>query len=256
MVLCNKDGIPTECARLLAVYHRVIESLAPGARYFEVLGDEWKPAQMAIDDLLAVLVRSPRNTHYGWVWYGSVTNGGRKIGSSTGRATWIDDLLDALIDGPSVSRLHEMASGLVERDEIADLIVRGAFLCAATRQPLEFTLDHLLTGKTGPGWKIAEAWCLAQNQPTTPAGGPIARAMVAQSQAFRRALRRTVDEHDPASLAAFLLRLAEACLDAPEPGPAAVPVLRCTLNSLGFLAGAQDRHSASARDASLTMVRC
>jgi hypothetical protein len=46
-----------------------------------------------------------------------------------------------------------------------------------------------------------------------------------------------VSQRDPSILAAYLLRLSEAFIAAPDPGAAAMPVLRRVLGSLGFLAG-------------------
>ena len=237
MVLLRKDGAPTEYARLLGVYHHMLEDLDPGVAYVEVVGIEWQPATAVLGELLAALLRSPLEVSYVWVFHGSVTVGGQKMGSSTGEVMWIDDLLDEVIASPGVDALHDLAHGAVRREEIADMAVRGAFLCSPTAQPLAFALERLVEGRSGPGWTIAEAWCRAQ-QPQKPwRTAPVARTAVVQSHLYRRSLHRSVEKLDVANLTAYLLSLSEACLAAPAPGPAAAPILRRVLSSLGFLAG-------------------
>jgi hypothetical protein len=59
MVLLREDGAPTEYARLLGVYHRMLEDLEPGAAYVEVVGIEWQPATSVLGELLEALLRSP-----------------------------------------------------------------------------------------------------------------------------------------------------------------------------------------------------
>jgi arginyl-tRNA synthetase len=235
MVLLRKDGAPTEYARLLGTYHRMLEDLDPSAVYVEVVGIEWQPATAVLGELLGMLLESPREERYRWVFHGSVTRGGQKMGSSAGEVMWIDDLLDAVAAGPAVAALQELAGGAAGAEELADMVVRGAFLCAPTAQPLEFARDHLVEGRRGPGWTIAEAWCRAQ-RPHEPGRTALpARTAVIQSQLYRRSLRRAVQERDAASLATYLLGLSEACLAAPAPGPAAAAMLRCVLGSLGFV---------------------
>jgi arginyl-tRNA synthetase len=256
MVLLRQDGAPTEYARLLGVYHRMLEDLDPDAVYVEVVGIEWQPATAVLGELLAALLRSPHDTRYLWVFHGSVTVGGRKMASSNGEVMWIDDLLDEIAAGPGIAALQELAHGAAGREELADMVVRGTFLCSPTAQPLEFGLDHLLEGPPGPGWTIAEAWCRAQGPQIPARTAPVARTAVVQSQLYRRSLLRAVQKRDAAKLATYLLGLSEACLAAPEPGAAAAPILRGTLRSLGFVVGNQRprqrdggwSHHASHRD--------
>ena len=237
MVLLRKDGAPTEYARLLGVYHRMLEDLTPGGTYIEVVGIEWQPATAVLGELLAALLRSPRDVSYAWVFHGSVTVGGQKMGSSTGDVMWIDDLLNEVAAGPGVAALQELAHGAVGREALADIVVRGTFLCSPTAQPLAFAFEQLLEGPPGPGWTIAEAWCRAQGHHSSGTTAPLARTAVVQSQLFRRSLLRMVERRDAASVASYLLGVSEACLSAPDPGPAAVPILRHALSSLGFIAG-------------------
>ena len=239
MVLLRKDGSPTEHARLLGAYDRVLEDLDPGGAYVEVAGIEWQPSIAVLRELLATLGRSPRNEAYVWVFHGFLTVGGQKMGSSAGGVVWIDDFLDEVAAGPGVLALEELADGAAGREELADLVVRGTLLCSPTARPLAFVFEHLVEGRPGPGWTIAEAWCRAQRppglEPRPPRTAPVARTAVVQSQLYRASLRRAVEKLDVASLANYLLGLSEACLAAPAPGPAAAPMLRCVLRSLGFL---------------------
>jgi arginyl-tRNA synthetase len=244
MVLVRGDGAPTEYARLLGVYHQMLQDLEPGAVYIEVVGLEWQPPDAALSELLAALA-SDSDGRYAFVFHGAVTVGGQKMGSSTGRVTWIDDLLDEVAGGPGVGALHELCDGAVGRAELADMVVRGSFLCSPTVRPLAFELDNLLERGLNPGWTIAHAWCRAQSSCEPAIAQPIARTAVVQSQLYRRSLLRAVHKRDPATLATYLLGLCEACLAAPSPSPAAAPVLERVLGSLGFLvAGRQYQQHA------------
>ena len=237
MVLLRKDGVPTEYARLLGIYHRVLQDLDPGAVYVEVVGIEWQTPTAVLRELLTKLPQGPRDDAYVWIFHGSVTDGGRKMGSSTGDVVWIDDLLDEVAAGPGVAALEELAGGGVGPAELADLLVRGTFLCSPTAQPLAFAFEHLVEGRSGPGWTIAEAWCRAQRPQKPGRTAPVARTAVVQSQLYRQSLHRAVEKLDVANLTAYLLNLSEACLAAPTPGPAAASMLQRVLRSLGFLAG-------------------
>jgi arginyl-tRNA synthetase len=237
MVLLREDGIPTEYARLLGAYDGVLESLDPAASYIEVVGIEWHQPLLALRELLATLPESPRVDAYDCILHGSVTNGGQKMGSSTGEVLWIDDLLDQVARSSRVAALEVLSGNAVSKDELADLVVRGAFLYSPPAQPLPFSVKRLIETASGPGWTIAEAWCQAQ-QPCAPDDtAPRTRTAIVQSLLYRRTLRLAVERREVASLMSYLHKLSEACLAAPVPGPAAAPMLRRVLRSLGFLAG-------------------
>ena len=239
MVLMREDGFPTEHARLLGAYDRILEELYEGEPYMEVCGIEWEPSITVLGELHERLRPGPLNDTHVRVYHASVTAaGGDKIGSSLGNVLWLDDFLDQVAAGPGVAALEELGGGAVGREELADILVRGTFLCAPVTRPLAFAPQALIEGRPGPGRTIAEAWCLAQQaQESDEELAPTARTAVMQSQQYRRSLRRTVERHDITSLSRYLLSLSEACLAAPAPGPAAAPVLARVLNSLGFLAG-------------------
>jgi arginyl-tRNA synthetase len=237
MVLLRRDGVPTEYARLLGTYHRVFGAVASGALYVEVAGDEWQQCTAALRDLLRLLPDDPRDDGYLWTFHGSLTVSGRKMGSRTGEVVWIDDLLDEVASGPGVLALEELAEGVVGPEEIADVVVRGTFLCAPTARPLAFSLDDLVEGRPGPGQTIAEAWCRARRAQLEEPPVGVARSLVVQSQLYPQALARAAENLDAASLATYLLGLAEASLQAPQPGLAAAPVLGRVLGSLGFQVG-------------------
>lgn len=239
MVLLNDEGAPTECARVLAVCHRLVENLDPTVHFWEVLGDEWRPAQTVVADLLVELLPSQAQKSYEWLYYGLVTEEGQKMGSSNGEVVWIDDFLDQLASSVAVGALEQEAKGRVNREDLADLIARGSFLFAPMAQPLPLAIDDLLEGQSGAGWTIARAWCRAQ-APTRSDSHPAARAAVMQSQQYRRALRQSLQRRDPVILAGYLVRLSEACLAAPESSPAARPVLQRVLASLGFTAASPE----------------
>lgn len=238
MVLLRDDGFPTEHSRLMGAYDELLDELDDGEVYVEVAGLEWQPAIAVICSILERLRPGPRNEANLRVFHGSLTEGdGQKIGSSTGEPIWIDDFLDEIEAGPAVSALEQLSYGCVSREELADLLTRGTFLCSPANRPLAFVQEALIEGHPGPGWTIAEAWCRAQlaraskRQEEAPA-----RTVVMQSQQFRLSLQRTVQRHDVTSLSRYLLSLAEACLALPTPGPAAAPMLERVLGALGFLA--------------------
>jgi arginyl-tRNA synthetase len=239
MVLMREDGFPTEHARLLGAYDEILDELYPGEPYMEVCGIEWEPPITVLRELHERLRPGPRNDTHVRVYHASVTAAdGEKIGSSLGNVLWVDDFLDDVAAGPGVSVLEDLGDGAVGREDLADILVRGAFLCAPVTKPLAFAPEALIEGRPGPGRTIAEAWCLAQHsrEPGEELA-PLARTAVMQSQQYRRSLRRTVERHDVTCLSRYLLNLSEACLAAPTPGPAAAPVLARVLDSLGFLAG-------------------
>lgn len=238
MVLLNEAGAPTECARVLAVCHRMIAELDPGVEFLEVLGDEWRPAQTVVADLLLKLSPDPRAKRYEWLYYGLVTDAGRKVGSSNGEVLWLDDFLDRLAAGPAAAALQRIGEGTVSGGEIADLLARATFLCAPMQQPLPLAAERLMEPDSGPAWTIAEAWCRAcAADPDAPRSKPAA-AGILQAQEFPVLLARSIASRDPSLLASYLLRLCEAFLSAPAPGPAARPVLARVLHSLGFAVAA------------------
>jgi len=234
MVLLRGDGAPTEYARLLGVYHQMYQDLPPAGVYVEVVGIEWQPAMSVLSELLTRLLRTSTDERFTWAFHGSVTVGGQKMGSSTGQVKWIDDLLEEVARGPTVATLHELAGDAATREQLADLLVRAAFLCSDTLEPFAFSYDRLLEDRSGPGWTIAEAWCRAQHARAPQTAVPVNRTALVQSQLYPRALQRAAAKRDAAGLASYLLSLAEACLAAPTPGPAAARILGTVLGALGF----------------------
>ncbi len=237
MVLLNESGAPTECARVLAVCHRMIEELDGETAFVEVLGDEWRPAQTVVADLLVRLLLDTDEKSYDWVYYGLVTAEGRKIGSSLGEPVWIDDFLDSVAAGPAVRALERIGEGRVPRADLVDILVRTPFLCAPMAQPLSFVAERTTVAESGPAWVIAEAWsrAVAVDPPARPA--EVARAGVLQAWRFPTMLSCAIERRDPSVLANYLVHLSEAFLSAPEPGPAARPALERVLRALGFAIG-------------------
>jgi arginyl-tRNA synthetase len=239
MVLLRDDRFPTEHARLLGLYDHLLEHLREREVYVELAGIEWQPSITVIGEVLEKLRPGPRNEADIRVFHGSVTGiDGEKIGSSTGDVVWVGDFYDQIKEGPAATALEQLGGGRVSREEIADLLIRGTFLCAPLTKNLSFAPEALMDGWPGPGWTIAEAWCRTQHfRDAEPEGGPLARTVVMQSQQYRLSLRRTVEHRDATSLARYLLGLSEVCVASPNPGPAAAPMLERVLGDLGFLAG-------------------
>jgi arginyl-tRNA synthetase len=234
MVLLNELGAPTECARVLAVCHRMIEELDHESSFLEILGDEWRPAQTVVADLLVQLLPEAAEKRYEWLYYGLVTAEGRKVGSSAGEVVWIDDLLDGLESSPAVAALERIGEGSVPRADLADILARASLLCAPMAQPLTLAAARLGEAEGGPAWTIAEAWSRAVAADPDAATGHLPRAGLLQALEFRPLLERSLARRDPTMLAGYLLRLSESFLSAPQPGPAAAAALAPVLRSLGF----------------------
>jgi arginyl-tRNA synthetase len=247
LVLVRDDGFPTEHSRLLGAYDEILEALDSDEVYLEVAGYEWQASIAVICRILELLRPGPRNEANLRVFHGSLTEGdNEKIGSSTGEPVWIDDFIDEIEAGSAVAALEKLCEGCVSRQELADLLIRGTFLCAPATRPLSFVPEAIAEGRPGPGWTIAEAWCRARLVHEHGwEGEPEARTIVMQSQQFPVSLQRTVERHDVTSLSRYLLSLAEFCDTLPSPGPAAAPMLNSALSALGFLAGKNGPWAAS-----------
>jgi len=239
MVLLRDDGFPTEHARLMAAYDRILSELSENQVYLELAGLEWHPAISVICKILEELRPGPRNDANLRVFHGSLTEAeGQKIGSSVGEPLWVDDFVDEVENGPAVAALERLCDGCVGPLELADLLIRGTFLCAPTNRPLAFAPEAVKEGRPGPGWTIAEAWCRAKSASAHTDHEPlVSRAVVMQSQQFGLSLHRTVERHDVTSLSRYLLNLSELCMSLPSPGPAAAGMMEQVLRALGFLAG-------------------
>jgi len=239
MVMLRDDGFPTEHARLMAAYDRILGNLSENQVYVELAGLEWQPAIAVICRILEDLRPGPHNEANLRVFHGSLTEAeGQKIGSSVGEPIWVDDFIDEVEQGPAVAALERLCSGCVGPPELADLLIRGTFLCAPTNHPLAFSPEAVSEGRPGPGWTIAEAWCRAKAAREQDADEPlVSRAVVMQSQQFGLSLHRTIERHDVTSLSRYLLNLSELCMSLPSPGPAAAGMMEQVLRSLGFLAG-------------------
>ncbi len=234
MVLLNDRGAPTECARVLGVCHRMIEELDPEVPFFEVLGDEWRPAQTVVVDLLGRLLPDFGEKTAEWIYYGLVTTRGKKVGSSNGGVVWIDDFLEQLTASSAVATLEQLGEGSISRAELADVLARASFLCAPMTQPLPLNAKRPFEDQAGPAWSIAKAWSLASAADPDAPSPQVARAGILQAQEFRPVLARAIERRDLTVLASYLVRLSESFLSAPEPGPAARPALARVLRSLGF----------------------
>ncbi|MDQ2630403.1 MAG: arginine--tRNA ligase, partial [Actinomycetota bacterium] len=197
MVLLNEQGAPTECARVLAVCHRMIDELDPEVSFLEILGDEWRPAQTVVADLLLQLLPGEAEKTYEWLYYGLVTAEGKKIGSSNGDVVWIDDFLAELAASPAVAALERIGEGSVPREELADVLARASFLCAPMQQPLPLAAERLFEEQAGPAWTIAEAWSRACAADPDAPPSELPRAAILQSQEFRPVLRRAIDRRAP-----------------------------------------------------------
>jgi arginyl-tRNA synthetase len=241
MVLIREDGFPTEHGRLLGTYDRILDELEPDEPYLEVAGYEWEPPITVLCELHKRLRPGARHKTHQRFYHASVTWGdGAKIGSSTGNVLWINDLLDEVVSSPKVMELEAIADGVVTREVIADTLVRGAFLSTPASRSLPFPRELLLGQRSGPAWKIAEAWCRLQNaEELDTESMPTSRTLVMHSLQYWPCVRRVVERRDVSGLFRYLVAFSEECLSG-DPRPAAVPTFKRALRSLGFVAGGRD----------------
>jgi arginyl-tRNA synthetase len=217
MILVRPDGFPTEHARLLGVYTRLMEERAANCTYIDLSGTEWQPASVLHTELMNRLHPDGDNTGHVLLFHGMVTLKNSKMSSSGGDALLIDDLLDQLSALPAVREVAALSHGAVEPGAVADIAVKCFFLCRPNLKGMEFSWE-LLTEAENPGWTIARAWCLAAS-PADDDGEAfnpeLYRLAAIRSQEFHRNVRAAADEYSLAGLTSYLLHFCEDYLKAP-----------------------------------------
>ena len=252
MILARQDGFPTEHARLVAMYCRLYAELEGNSTYLDLAGTEWQPASgLHLELVQRVLSSNDEETHV-QLFHGMVTINDAKMASRDGQALLIDKLLDQLLKSPEVQSLAKSAKGGVGVETVADIVVKGFFLCRPVMKGLEFSWNKLLNEKHNPGWLLARALCHARlpEQPGLTAAGTnnANRLALIRSQDFRRNIRQATRTYSLSGLSSYLIHLCEVFLEQPKEAQLTrvmQPLLDATLSSLGLLATVSQKQALS-----------
>lgn len=244
IVLQRSDGFPTEHGRVLAVFHHIFREHPEGCVHIDWNGTEWEPAQTVLKDLLHALSLIPRNSVHSPVFHGMVLFDGEKMSSSHQREpVLVDELLEQLRHSPEVSALADAYQSCVAPHVIADIVLKGFFLCEPVSKPLTYSWDRLIDSATNQGWSMASAWCRANSRAPgvddelDSGHQPAYRLAVMQAQSFPQVLAHATRKVQPGSLTRFVIHFCDRYLtSAPTSrlNPVALSVLSAALNSLGF----------------------
>lgn len=245
MIMTRNDDFPTEHARLIGVYFRLLDERTGGASYLDLAGTEWQPASAIHMELMARIYPDRPNIGHEQLFHGMVTMKNSKMSSSDGDAVLIDELLDRLGAVDELRAVAEMSGGRVAADALAGIVVKSFFLCRPHMKVMEYSWD-LLIGPENPGWTIARAWCSAMapesgaaDEADIPFDADRYRLLVIRSQEFHRNLSAAALEFDLAGLSSYLVHYCEDYLAAPEHPRmkrlARVVLHRC-LKGLGLIA--------------------
>ena len=256
IVLQRSDGFPTEHGRVLAVFHRVFIDHEMGLVHIDWNGTEWEPAQTILKKFMSSLALIPPQSLHVPVFHGMVLLEGEKMSSSLNQSpVLVDDLLDRLWQSKEIACLAESADGLVAHQTIADIVLKGFFLCEPISKHITYTWERLMDQSVNRGWLLARAWCRA-NSPATdtaddPDLAPAYRLAVVQSQGFSRALTNVICRIQPESLIRYLIHFCDSYLAAAPSrrlNNVALTILEVALQSLGFKVSISDSYKSRAAD--------
>jgi arginyl-tRNA synthetase len=241
LVLQRADGLPTQHARFLAVWHANAPLLAD-ALTVEVIGEEWTSLTSFGPEILDRLYPGERPHPRVYRSYGMVRVDGRRVKSSDGTPFLLDDMLEALEQHPAIGALagaHARATAA----ELTRIVALGYFIARPVRKPMVVSPDGLTDRQVNPAMAIACAWVSALDpahdddaEPATP-DDPRIRLLVVQSQRRRGLLAHALDRLDPLPVLQYYAHLSRWFLEAPptsELARAMRTVLRLGLTSLGL----------------------
>lgn len=218
MILARDDGFPTEHARLLAVYSRMLAERPDNCTYIDLSGAEWQPPAALHAELMHRIWPERPDVGHMVMFHGMVTLGNSKVSSSGGDALLMDELLDRLAGLEEIRAVADTSGGAVEAETVSDIVVKSFFVCRPHMKEMSFSWELLLQ-QDNPGWTIARAWCAA----VAPDGRDDAefptdlyRLLVLRSQEYRRNLEAAAVDYDLAGLASYLLHYCSDYLAAPH----------------------------------------
>jgi arginyl-tRNA synthetase len=243
MLLVRKDGLPTEHARLVAAYCAWFDEWQTRCVLLVLSGSEWQPA-LTLQSAIRGHFRPPAiNDMIRHLYYGMVTRQSAEMHSSSGQAILIDDLLDRLVAAGEARSEADRSEGMLSAATVADMVLKGYFLCRPMTRPVEFSWDLLVRAETNPGWLIVRAWRQVLASARRAAGTTVSdevgyRWMVLRSQDFRGHLQHTSRTYTVSGLVNYLLDLCKQVVMNPPDDRrdrVARAVLLPTLRSLGLV---------------------
>lgn len=213
MIFIRPDGFPTEHARLLAVYGKMLMQRQKDEFYLDLGGAEWQSASTLHMELLAKLWPELDCKSHILVFCGMVVLDNAKINSSSDQAMLLDKLLDRLYDSQEVRNVAALASNQVHLNTVINMIVKSYFLYHPINKSLFFSWERLLNEKSNPGWLIARTWCRVINasQPSAslPPNDDNYRLAVLSAQEFPGILAHTARTLDLSLLTSYLYHFCE-----------------------------------------------
>ena len=237
IVFARSDGFPTEHARVVAVFHRIFVEDAHALVHLDWNGREWEPAQRALKRFMGLMCLIPPNVAHVPLIHGMVSVDGAELSSSGGQPALIDELLDRLVDHPSVAALAQAPQGGLDREAAAEIVVKCFFLFARTARPLEYSWDRLVDAERNPGWLVARALCEAGTEvvPAVPER-PAYRRAVMLAEALPLKLAKAVERLDLGPLTSHAAKTAEFICQTNDPSArgTARAALRMAIRCLGI----------------------
>jgi arginyl-tRNA synthetase len=246
LVLARADGFPTEHARVIAIFDRVLGDAGP-CDHIDWNGTEWEPAQRAMALLMKALGLGDAASVHRPEFHGMVIVDGAELSSSRGDPPLVDHLLDRLVQSPEIGRIAGPCEGRVDRADLAALVLKSYFLCAAPTKPLDFSWRRLMQVEANPGWTIARAWARAAmaaeaDQEKEPAAGY--RTSVLQAASLRRDIEFAATNVRLTGITSFLVKFSERLVTepaCPRLDRLAKTAMKSSLSTLGLLPLPADR---------------
>jgi arginyl-tRNA synthetase len=254
IVLARSDGFPTEHARVVAVFHRILTHFPGGCVHIDWNGTEWEPAQAVLALLMRALALIPDDSVHHPMFHGMVLFDGEALSSSVNEPILIDALLDRVRADAATAALAAPDGGAADAEVITQLVIKAFFMCAPVTKPLHFSWARLMSPMTNPGWLIARAWARASAARGPDLRGASAcagayRTAVLQALAYPRELLAATREVRLSGLTGFLVHYATRYLEAPASPRLDLlskAVLARSFESLGLLKSSPPRASARA----------
>ncbi len=258
--LVRPDGLPTEHARVIALFLGEQSLCEQVSRWSVVCGDEWDAAGELELEVAQLVHACPLASKSEILTHGMVTLKGTKMKSRDGQALLIDDFLDELEKCERLERLLSEYPSALTSANLIDVITRGFFLSRSTAKSVEFDWESITNPKRNPAWAVAEAWCrcrhfsetLVDERQLREASLPLAKPMgmreriaAMQFLSLRQILENSGGAYVGAEIMKFTIALSRWYMEqVPSTDLNAIVcgVLRTSLASVGL--GGINRHRA------------